>query len=191
MQLGTQKPSTIIKMPHGQLFLLCILSRWKDIFSHRNHCELNGFAVLSFSGYCWSSEEGASESGDKQPIPKLTGCHQNPNHSRIGKYTGTRIPWIWEVVSNLCAVDFILDFGGTDFSILLGHQWCHLEIWKALELGFIGFLRGGCSRGGGNWGTLRIPREDWGTLGKIRGITTPVFECVVYWNNTSKWDECI
>ena len=22
--------------------------------------------------------------------------------------------------------------------------------------------------GGGNWGTLRIPREDWGTLGKIR-----------------------
>ena len=31
----------------------------------------------------------------------------------------------------------------------------------------LGFLRaGGCSRGGGNWGTLRIPREDWGTLGK-------------------------
>ena len=26
----------------------------------------------------------------------------------------------------------------------------------------------GCSRGGGNWGTLRIPREDWGTLGNIR-----------------------
>ncbi len=24
-----------------------------------------------------------------------------------------------------------------------------------------------------NWGTLRIPGEDWGTLGKIRGITTP------------------
>ena len=24
----------------------------------------------------------------------------------------------------------------------------------------VGF-RGGCSRGGGNWGTLRIPREDW------------------------------
>ena len=28
--------------------------------------------------------------------------------------------------------------------------------------------------GGGNWGTLRIRREDWGTLGKIRGITTPL-----------------
>ncbi len=27
----------------------------------------------------------------------------------------------------------------------------------------VGFLRGG-----GNWGTLRIPREDWETLGKIR-----------------------
>ena len=33
----------------------------------------------------------------------------------------------------------------------------------------VGFLRGGCSRGGGgNWGTLRIPRKDWGTLGNIR-----------------------
>ena len=34
-------------------------------------------------------------------------------------------------------------------------------------------LKGGCPRGGGNWGTLRIPRENWGTLRKIRGITTP------------------
>ena len=32
---------------------------------------------------------------------------------------------------------------------------------------FAGFLRGGV-QGGGNWGTLRIPREDWGTLGNIR-----------------------
>ena len=31
----------------------------------------------------------------------------------------------------------------------------------------VGFLRGGCSRGGGNWGTLRIPKKDWGTLGNI------------------------
>ena len=29
-------------------------------------------------------------------------------------------------------------------------------------------LKGGGPRGGGNWGTLRIPREDWGTLGNIR-----------------------
>ena len=29
-------------------------------------------------------------------------------------------------------------------------------------------------KGGGNWGTARIPREDWGTLGKIRGITTRI-----------------
>ena len=34
----------------------------------------------------------------------------------------------------------------------------------------VGFLRGGCSRGGGNWGTLRIPTKDWGTLGNVRGI---------------------
>ena len=31
----------------------------------------------------------------------------------------------------------------------------------------IGFLRGGCPRGGGNWGTRRIPREDWGASGNI------------------------
>ena len=36
------------------------------------------------------------------------------------------------------------------------------------ETNFIGFLRGGCPRGGGNWGTVRSPREDWGTLGNIR-----------------------
>ena len=36
-----------------------------------------------------------------------------------------------------------------------------------LLLTIVGFLRGGCSRGGGNWGTLRIPKKDWGTLGNI------------------------
>ena len=30
---------------------------------------------------------------------------------------------------------------------------------KNTENVLIGFLRGGCSRGGGSWGTLRIPRE--------------------------------
>ena len=44
---------------------------------------------------------------------------------------------------------------------------------------FVGFFRGEYSRGGGNWGTLRIPREDWGTLGKIRGITTPPLRILV------------
>ena len=28
--------------------------------------------------------------------------------------------------------------------------------------------KGGVLKGGGYWGTLRIPREDWGTLGNIR-----------------------
>ena len=41
-----------------------------------------------------------------------------------------------------------------------------INFWAYLQ--FVGFLRGGCSGGGGNWGTLRIPREDWGTLGNIR-----------------------
>ena len=45
---------------------------------------------------------------------------------------------------------------------------------------FVGFLRGGYSRGGGNWETLKIPREDWGTLGKIRGIPTPLKNPISY-----------
>ena len=28
--------------------------------------------------------------------------------------------------------------------------------------------KGGVFKGGGKWGTLRIPREDWATLGNIR-----------------------
>ena len=36
----------------------------------------------------------------------------------------------------------------------------------------VGFLRGGVQ--GGVNGALRIPREDWGTLGNIRGITAPL-----------------
>ena len=62
-----------------------------------------------------------------------------------------------------------------------GHKkWVNFEIRKEHhDPKIIGFLRGGvgCPRGGGNWGTLRIPREDWGTeqgtLGKITGITPP------------------
>ena len=41
-------------------------------------------------------------------------------------------------------------------------------------LSYMVLKEGGCPRGGGKWGTLRIPREDWGTLGTIRGITTPL-----------------
>ena len=43
-----------------------------------------------------------------------------------------------------------------------------MEFFKP-SCNFVGFLRGGVFKGGGgNWGTLRIPKEDWGTLGKIR-----------------------
>ena len=49
--------------------------------------------------------------------------------------------------------------------------WCReMNRWEERKLviathgSFIGLLRGGVPRGGGNWGTLRIPREDWGTL---------------------------
>ena len=36
------------------------------------------------------------------------------------------------------------------------------------DFSFIGFLKGGCPRGGVTGEPLRIPREDWGTLGNIR-----------------------
>ena len=42
-----------------------------------------------------------------------------------------------------------------------------LRNFRSCKSGIVGFLRGGCSRGGGNWGTLRIPKKDWGTLGNI------------------------
>ena len=51
------------------------------------------------------------------------------------------------------------------------------ELFRArFEAKILGFQRfetpltpkGGVFKGGGNWGTLRIPREDWGTLGNIR-----------------------
>ena len=32
----------------------------------------------------------------------------------------------------------------------------------------------GVFKGRGNWGTLRIPREDWGTLGNIREPPPPL-----------------
>ena len=42
----------------------------------------------------------------------------------------------------------------------------------AAQLGLV------CPRGGGNWGTLRISRENWGTLGNIRGITQKQVVCL-------------
>ena len=41
---------------------------------------------------------------------------------------------------------------------------------------FYRVLKWECPRGGTNWGTLRIPREDWGTLGKIRGKKHPTLK---------------
>ena len=56
----------------------------------------------------------------------------------------------------------------------------------------VGFLRGGCGvfKGGGNWGTLRIPREDWGTLGKIREpppLGTPPLNNPIKWGVPGAW----
>ena len=50
---------------------------------------------------------------------------------------------------------------GLPKSHILKIEHCHHHI-------IVGFLRGGVQGGGGNWGTLRIPREVWGTLGNIR-----------------------
>ena len=50
------------------------------------------------------------------------------------------------------------------FSCLICFQFENL----ILKLYFCRVPEGGVFKEGGNWGTLRIPREDWGTLGKIR-----------------------
>ena len=57
----------------------------------------------------------------------------------------------------------------------------HIEHGRVLEtewsvIDFVGeqvFLHAKDGIWGGNWGTLRIPREDWGTLGKIREPPRP------------------
>ena len=55
----------------------------------------------------------------------------------------------------------------------------------------VGFLRGGCSRGRGSWGTLRIPRKDWGTLGNIRedsGNHHPPLRILLFcWQTSPPW----
>ena len=63
------------------------------------------------------------------------------------------------------------------FAHFLG-QWkvvTNSVLEKVFLAPFIGFLRvPGCPRGGGNWGILRVAfGKIGGTLGKIRGITTP------------------
>ena len=47
----------------------------------------------------------------------------------------------------------------------------------------VGFFKEGWNQGqGGNWGTLKIPEgKIGGTLGKIRGITTPGPLRILFW----------
>ena len=42
----------------------------------------------------------------------------------------------------------------------------YLKYSSSSKTSFVGFLGGGCSRGGGNWGTLRIPFGKIGDLGE-------------------------
>ena len=53
---------------------------------------------------------------------------------------------------NFCIEGIILS---SYMGIVKGHYNCRVP-------------KGGVFKGGGSWGSLRIPREDWGTLGKIR-----------------------
>ena len=47
--------------------------------------------------------------------------------------------------------------------------------------GFIGRVLRGVQGNGGNWGNPKDSyREDWGTLGKIRGITTTPLGILLY-----------
>ena len=95
------------------------------------------------------------------------------------------------IVNNASPVDFCMGVWCSLPKPLTKHIWQKETQWKILlgfflsweskglkavgigfhdpgSLNIMGFLRGGGPRGGGNWGTLRIPREDWGSLGNIR-----------------------
>ena len=70
------------------------------------------------------------------------------------------------VMQPLC---FFHHFSG--MCIMVSRCMCMAQRRDPLVLSFSlvrDFPSGGCTRGGGNWGTLRIPREDWGTLGNTR-----------------------
>ena len=88
------------------------------------------------------------------------------NKSRFWAWGGSQLVW--------CGQGFCVS--PSFFCVKDENQKCNKSVswWWISWLNFklphariVGFLRGGCSRGGGNWGTLRIPREDWGTLGNI------------------------
>ena len=69
---------------------------------------------------------------------------------------------------------FLLDMGIFQPAMLVYQRVVSLDIQIPPQnaSGISKYLTG-CPRGEGNWGTLRLPREDRGSLGKIRRIITP------------------
>ena len=62
-------------------------------------------------------------------------------------------------------VDFMVVGGAATRGVgKVPNSFLNFEMAPKKHLKILGFLRGWCSRGGGNWGTLRIPTKDWGTL---------------------------
>ena len=58
----------------------------------------------------------------------------------------------------------------------MGPHWVYRNGWGVASHEFYRVLKGGGVQGqGGDWGTLRIPREDWSTLGKI-GESPPLLK---------------
>ena len=69
---------------------------------------------------------------------------------------GIRNSWDRIVRAKCC---FPIFFSGI-FTLKLGEDKAMMRnVTLKPVTSIIGFLRGGCPRGGGNWGTLRIPRE--------------------------------
>ena len=72
-----------------------------------------------------------------------------------------------KVVDGLVCADLALVSGSAVVNERLGFGVVYERIcFRVLGDVVVGFLRGGCSRGGGNWGTLRIL---FGKIGEPQG----------------------
>ena len=91
---------------------------------------------------------------DHYKLPILGGSNFTHMHGRFEGFSRKQ----WNIEFRL--VFFLSHYNCWDFSGFL-HP-------KSLPKRSYRVLKGGVFKGRGNWGTLRIPREDWGTLGNIR-----------------------
>ena len=136
------------------------------------------------SASAWTSHSPALKRESKRQLPDNRQPKTGTLITNQGHFLKKKHIFVWGFARGLnqgnlprWRLSFIRTETSVTWNDLSPSNWSFLELLGPF---IIGFLRGGCPRGG-VWGTLRIPREDWGTLGKIRGITTVVSE-EIFWD---------